>query len=315
MTKKDLKSRIYEIKLKQYRNRILFNYKDLLTLQKAYRYIRIIESKLKDNNYLTEEKVREYACEIERLYCDDYLIPYKPRFSIGFSKDDINIHSASSILDFIVNEVRREMYLEHFFYSKAERNISDVPTVNKCYDSSLLAFQICNRLKIYSEIYKINPGYTTKYNLYNGSGYHYVLYVELFGKKYLIDTTYSQFFITKRNVLDRLGICNIQNCLPGRFMIMTNERLAVANKILSDGWIEITKDNLKNYLDGFTLSYRNGLYYEKTNDFSYLTPYTFDNYLAFLEGKDDQVNYEGIECLGYQHKPLQNPYIDFKRRL
>ena len=34
-------------------------------------------------------------------------------------------------------------------------------------------------------------------------------------------------------------------------------------KIVKDGFVELTEHNFKHYLDGFTLSFRNGLFYEQ----------------------------------------------------
>ena len=96
---------------------------------------------------------------------------------------------------------------------------------------------------------------------------------------------------------------------------MTKKRLLVAKKILKDGWIELTDDNLKSYLDGFTLFYRNGLYYEKKTNSSYETSYTSKDYNNLITGYDSQVDHEDIETLGFQQRPLQNPHLDFQRRI
>ena len=92
---------------------------------------------------------------------------------------------------------------------------------------------------------------------------------------------------------------------------MNEERKKVANKVLTDGWIEWNNSNMKNYLDGFTMSYRNGLYYERTNDFSFKTKYKIEDYNRFINGKDNTINHEGRDNLGYQQIPLQNPHIKF----
>ena len=61
-------------------------------------------------------------------------------------------------------------------------------------------------------------------------------------------------------------------------------------------------ENLKNYLDGFTLSFRNGLYYEGQENKDFTVSYSCDDYYDFLNGLDSQVNYEDLECLGEQRK-------------
>ena len=88
-------------------------------------------------------------------------------------------------------------------------------------------------------------------------------------------------------------------------MIMSEERKKVAEVLLKRGWIELDQNVFKHYMDGFAISFRNGLYYEQTNDFSYTTNYTASDYEKFLFGADTQILHEGDEVLGYQKRPLQ----------
>ena len=71
---------------------------------------------------------------------------------------------------------------------------------------------------------------------------------------------------------------------------------------------------MKTYLDAFTISFRNGLYYENTLDFSYTTEYSLDDYIRFIHGDDNQINHEDKLYLGYQSKPLKNYKLNFKKR-
>lgn len=96
-------------------------------------------------------------------------------------------------------------------------------------------------------------------------------------------------------------------------MIVNESRIKVAEKILRDGWIKLEGNVLKDYLDGFALSYRNGLYYQKTEDFSYETRYSVNDYKNFLNGWDSQLNHESRLFLDSQKIPLQNPGLIFKR--
>ena len=81
--------------------------------------------------------------------------------------------------------------------------------------------------------------------------------------------------------------------------------------MLKDGFILLNEEVLKNYLDGFAISYRNGLYYEETNNFSFTTSYTPKQYIDFLKGNDNQLNYEKRSHLGFQQKVLQKK-LSFK---
>ena len=303
-----------ENKLKIYRELISLNNENTKLLDKIYKYIKIKESKLNIQSGTEEEDmIREYIYGIETIFSDMYLIPYKPKFSLEMTRDDIS-DSPSSILDYIVNESRKTLYIQSRYLGN-NSNIDEISTINKCHEMAVDVIYNCQLLNIKNKLYKLNPGYIDNSSLFGGSGYHYITIAELFGKYYLIDPSYSQYFTVKRNSLERLGICNVQNCLVGRYMMMTKERIAIAKKLMSDGWLELNESNFKAYLDGFTLFYRNGLYYEKTHDFSYEPPYTINDYLKFLRGEDNQVNHEGEECLGYQKRPLHDPYLDFKRSI
>ena len=105
----------------------------------------------------------------------------------------------------------------------------------------------------------------------------------------------------------------ISGCNPGVFMLMSNQGYKIADKIINDGYIELNDEIFKVYLDAFTVSFRNVLYYEETNDFSYTTNYTVDDYIRFLNGDDSQINHENRLYLGYQSIPLKNYKINFKR--
>ena len=72
-------------------------------------------------------------------------------------------------------------------------------------------------------------------------------------------------------------------------------------------------DNItgKCYFDGFALSFRNGHFYEQTNDFSYTTFYTLDDYKRFLDGEDNQINHESNYTLKLQSIPIKDPFMDF----
>ena len=50
-------------------------------------------------------------------------------------------------------------------------------------------------------------------------------------------------------------------------------------------------------MDGFALSFRNGLYYERNGETELKVPYTFFDYKKFLVGEDDQIKHQDFECL------------------
>ena len=305
--------KINELRLKEYCLSLFINNKDLNTLKKLYNYVKVLESNQDVNSSLKELTLRRYVYEGEDLFSDKYLIPNNPKFFLYRDINDVDFHLAASILDYIVNEARRIMFYGAII-SDSSIELSEISTMNKCFQASMDVRFICDKLGIKSKIYKILPGFSGRDNIFNRNCIHYIVLIELMGKEFLIDTTYSQFFLVKKNILDRLGIINIRSLQPGCFMTMEKERLKVAKKVLRDGWLELTDSNLKNYFDGFALSYRNGLYYENTRDFSYQTEYTADDYRRFIRGEDNQVNHEEKEFLGYQKVPLKNPYLVFTKR-
>ena len=66
----------------------------------------------------------------------------------------------------------------------------------------------------------------------------------------------------------------------------------------------MNEENIKNYFDGFAISFRNGTFYDLTEDYSYTTNYSPYDYLRFINGYDSQYHHEGEEVLGYQRKKL-----------
>ena len=65
-----------------------------------------------------------------------------------------------------------------------------------------------------------------------------------------MDCTYRQFFSETNNMPN--GVDEPHD--PGMYMIMSDDRKNVAEKILKDGWIEATPENIKAYLDGFVMA-------------------------------------------------------------
>lgn len=183
-------------------------------------------------------------------------------------------------------------------------DINNIDLTNNCKIVSTFIHNLCNDFSIKSKLVKISPGFSEEANLLDGHGYHYFVLVTLNNKEYLIDCTYTQFFNLSQNILQRIGIVGLVSCNPGAFMIMNNSRMKLAYQLLQNGWIEFNDENIKNYFDGFALSYRNGLYYEQNKDNKYTTNYTYLDYLNFINGLDSQIQHEPIETLGIQKRPL-----------
>lgn len=252
--------------------------------------------KLKNEVLRAEHKIKlSYIC--------DTTIAYKK------SKNITNIYryNEEEILNYIVNEVRQSLITD----MSVEKYFDLVDVTNQCGLVSKTVFLVCNRLNIKCNVFKINPGYDNTCKLYNG-GFHYFNIVIIGSKKYIVDCTYKQFFKMDRASLSRIGIPLITPPYPGIFMLLNEDRKKVAMSILKYGYVEATDENLKHYFDGFTISFRNGLYYENIGKAIYETDYTIDDYISFMETSDSQLNHENVKYLGFQKQPLNNYKFNFK---
>lgn len=282
--------------------------KNVRDLKNMYALFKSMNSKFYVENkiHTLYNKAANKMKEAEKVFSEQYIID--TTFNLDLNKNTIydQCENEENLVKYIVDEVRKKLikttYIINPFEPKTEWNLN---LTNKCYNASREVQKICNEKNIKNYLIEIYPGYDKESNLLKGKGYHYSNIIEIQNSFYLIDVTYSQFFKVSNTFIERIGLMNYPLTKPGYFMLLTDDRLNVANKIIKDGYIKVDDESFKNYFDGFTLSFRNGLFYEETNDFSYKTPYTIVDYQNFLSKSDNQINYEGIECLGYQKRPLR----------
>ena len=253
-------------------------------------------------NHSTYNYIRKIIMTLEDKYLNNYFITNtNPNYNYIQDNHLLSYQDDEYILHYIILKCR--YYLHKIINIKDNFNKLDL--TNYCNIACDYILNICNKLNIKGTKVKIIPGFSDKYKIYYGGGYHYFIVIDINNNnnKYLLDPTYSQFFLLKRNIIDRIGIINLSGCDAGIFMYMDKDRKLVADKILQDGFIKLDENTLKHYLDGFAISYRNGLYYENTQDYSYTTNYTSLDHEKFLKGLDSQINHEKISYLGYQRKP------------
>ena len=251
-------------------------------------------------NYSIYNYIRKTIMTLEDTYLNNYFITNtKPNYHYIKNHHLLSYQDDEYILHYIILKTRI------FLHKKINinDNFNNLILTNYCKTACDYILNICKNLNIKGIKVKIIPGFNDNPKIYYGGGYHYFIILEINNKKYLLDPTYSQFFLLKRNIIDRIGIVNLSGCDAGIFMYMDKNRKLVADKILQDGFIKLDENTLKHYLDGFAISYRNGLYYENTQDYSYTTNYTSFDYINFLKGFDSQINHEKISYLGYQRKP------------
>lgn len=232
---------------------------------------------------------------------------YNPLHKLDHNLDHYS--SPEELLDELVYSTRKRLV-------RSWGIINDLDTMNlgdKCRLASSTFYKKAKSLGLDVKRIILHPGYSKDDKLYDGNGFHYFNLIRIEEELYLVDCSYAQFFYRGKNDLERLGLYNFSGCYPGIYMIQSEERRKVAEKILRCGWIEATEDNIKDYLDGFTLMYRNGLYYEDKGIADYEVDYSYDDYMNFLYGDDNQVKHEGKEFLGFQKRLLQDPRFIFKK--
>lgn len=239
--------------------------------------------------------------ECEGLMPKEFIIESSPNFIPGKTKNNIPVSASDEyILNWLVGMTREFLNVKINQKSKVLIDFNQLDLGNKCEEASNRVLWLCKEIGLKCHKLIIYPGFTTYPQLYDGNGYHVIVVVYLGNEKYIIDCTYRQFFTLAYNNLNRIGLIDISNCRAGIFMTMNDERLNLANQILKRGWFLVTDDNIKNYFDGYAISYRNGLYYQTTNDYSYETTYSAIDYKDFLRKIDSQVKHEGEEVLGFQ---------------
>lgn len=275
----------------------------------AYRYIKKISPSLYDGDRMIENYYDLYFSLID---CEDnlpkrFILDTKTSFDPKkIVKPELATSVEEYLLDYIVYKSRKRLFEVANVQSYTKPyTFDDLLLKNYCYISSKIVEDYCIKNEIPCKVVKIIPGYAEDMNLYGGSGFHYFTIAKLKGKEYLIDCTYKQFFLFEDNLLERVGVVNNTSYAPGAFMLKDEVSRNIAQTILKRGWIEMTDDILKRYLDGFTLSFRNGLGFEK-NKGSLETKYSAEKYKIFLKGTDDMFNHECLSHIGQQEEPLKN---------
>lgn len=268
----------------------------------------------KESTYLYE-RLRDKIISCEYRLSDSFIVESTPYFTYN---DEIFLGArfdklcTEEKLDYIVWMTRRAL-LEHFHDTdKRVKSLRGLPLTNECKRTSYLVSDLCRGFGVDSQVIKIPAAFSDEINLYDGSGFHYFVIAKIDKKEFIIDCTYRQFFRSDNNNLDRMGVVGLCGCDPGVYMMQNRDRKNVALAILKNGWIRCTADNFKHYLDGFTLSFRNGLYYDWLGQVDYTVGYTADDYVEFLTGEDYITNYEPLEGLGEQERPLTNKSLRFK---
>ncbi|MGN1372337.1 MAG: hypothetical protein ACI4XM_08715 [Candidatus Coprovivens sp.] len=286
-------------------------------LDKGYLLMKSASANLcnsKNNNLYDLLKNKMVKCE--ELCSEVFIVDSNPLFDVCDSRfvgKSLSYIDKKDFLDYIVWFTRMRLLETHQDQNYGEFiDFNNLSLMNDCKLACNIIKLVCDTLLISCDVVKIPPAFTDEFPLYRGNGFHYFCLVTLDDKKYIIDTTYRQFFTLDSNNINRLGVMGLNGCKPGVYMMMNESRLKTALGLLRYGFIEANSENLKNYFDGFSLSFRNGLYYEKIGKNAFTTPYTIDEYFKMLNGEFLLFDYEPISCIGEQRIPLNNSKFRFK---
>lgn len=286
----------------------IHNQKDISILKEMYSYIKcnIQDFFINDNMHWLYNHAIMNLMDSERLFNREYLLDNKFYLDINDKVDFNKDFNEIEVLNYLVFCARKYLIEEEYSYCDIPKtNLWDFNLVNYCQIASEKIHELCDKNGISCHTIKIYPGYDKTSNLFDGIGYHFFNIIDFGSSKYLMDVTYSQFFNKSASNIERIGIVDYFTPKAGCFMMFNEERKHISEKILSNGYIKLSRDVFRVYMDGFTISFRNGLYYDETNDYSYTTSYSSYDYINFLNGNDNQINHEGSEVLGFQKRPLK----------
>lgn len=244
---------------------------------------------------------------IEKALSDKYIMDTRANFKYREGPFRLSSKDPYDVVRWIVQNVRDDLNYRVSGVEDEEdiEDFNSLDLTDYCNYASDKVELYCNMAGVQNQRIKIVPGFNESYRLFCGSEYHFINLIKIKDKWFLIDPTYKQFFSYRENLIERTGIVGITNCNLGRYVLMDKKRMAVANKLFKDGWIELNEEILKIYLDGFAIRTRNQLYYETTGDYSYTTPYSTHDYMRFLREEDDQVKHEGLDVLGMLRRPVR----------
>lgn len=302
-------------------NNIIFNDKSreaFASVNSMYKYLKNLANNFYNQDTNTMDKLYNELTKItynirNKISSDIYIIPTNKLYKFDkIFHYECNKYEEKKILDFIIHETYNIFQDQYVRFYPDDFELWDL--TNSCYKISKIVQNLCEKQQLKCQTIKMEAGFSNRPVLFKGNRFHYFNIVEVNNNQYLVDCSYKQFFLAKRNMIESLGIPNFTTPLAGIYMMMDKKRANVAKEILKNGYILITPDNLKHYLDGFTLSFRNGLYYEENINATYTTPYTYNQYLEFLYTDASLLDYEDKELLGYQKRPLRNSNFIFKTK-
>ena len=287
----------------------------VLLLKEVYQIVKELSTKMyREEQGFSKQyyTILQLVLSIEDHLAHRYILDVKPSYGYTKEKKKEDVASSESIIQSIADTIRVTLCRKlNKKKGSKKQPFESFDLQGYCPISANMVQQIGNAFSIQTTKVTIEPGFIKDSPLFNQRKKHCCSLVKVKDELYLVDCTYSQFFLQKDCIIERLGIPMLSGCAPGTFMLMDEMRRKVAEKLLRDGWIKATPEVVKAYMDGFALSFRSGLYYEETGDFSYTTNYTAEDYIRFLFGEDNQLHHEEESHLGFQNRPLKDIHMSF----
>lgn len=236
----------------------------------------------------------EEDCLLDLHLCESMPDFIYPNGKIKYSKD----FDEEELLNYLIIKCRTDIC----DILRDKRGLEKDSLENLCDTVSLLVQKECSRRSIKSKRVLLSPYLNSKKT---GGFFHYANVVTIGNNNYIVDLSYRQFFTLVFSALERIGMPGYSLVLPGIFMMMNESRYKTAYELLKKGYIKATDENVKNYMDGFIISYRNGLFYDDMGFVNYSTYYTADDYRSFLYEGDKSFYDMPLEYIGFTENNYQ----------
>lgn len=184
-------------------------------------------------------------------------------------------HGENSVLDKLVYKTRKNLH----YGQRLGGNGLMYLTESRCHDTSI-NFQ--KALEEETGMRGVLLATSRSFGIPNNP--HVFNYVITKDKDYIVDCTFSQFTKLYRMNLGIIKIPKeVTNAEPVYFLMQTAEGMNILNKLLTYGYFEATKENIKLYLDSFVLSNRNAKYYLNHDDSIFESGTNGDFYITELD--------------------------------
>ena len=298
--------------------------KKIEILNALYRYVKKTCLKYYNQDPLLYDDIRRITRIIEdaesatrtrtsERFISDAHFKFNPSLDIKGLK---NSTGHENILKYIVHMTRKAIFeLRDFRYITKIIPYDEINLAGYCEFASNTVAEICARMNIPCRVVTIGPGFIDNMSPESYNGIHCFAIVTLDGLDYLVDVTYNQFFSYDDAFFNRLGVPGFSSCSPGLFMNLDENRSQTSNSVLHEGYIFLTDQVLKDYLDGFVLSFLNGHYYLETGDYSGEVECKPEDYWEFVKSERPVAFAVSNECLGISNIPISDPYYDFDEHM